>query len=215
MLASALDKLTFKAVNYVRNPEIWISACIWYTPDFIIGKKLLEYRQTPDRIRQRALENMGYHVYRVKNEQIEISAENVAEQILDLYYKVSDIVTIEEEEHAKKAKIQKITKPNFEALAEDLYNSISKHAIEFNQQLHGRDWTSDFFKETLPKHDERLITNQCATERLILQLIGLNLRKGQDNLIDFEHHSKLFRTAMGILSDIYGTNVFGRYSKFI
>ena len=106
----------FKAVNYVRNPEIWISACIWYTPDFIIGKKLiievdggiheLEYRQTPDRIRQRALENMGYIVYRVKNEQIEISAENVAEQILDLYYKVSDIVTIEEEEHAKKAKIQ-------------------------------------------------------------------------------------------------------------
>ena len=44
-----------------------------------------------------------------------------------------------------------------------------------------------------------------------MQLIGLNLRKGQDNKIDFEHHSKLFRTSMGILSDIYGTNVFGRY----
>ena len=33
---------------------------------------------------------MGYHVYRIKNEQIEISAENVAEQILDLYYKISE-----------------------------------------------------------------------------------------------------------------------------
>ena len=68
MLASALDKLTFRIINYIRNPEIWISACIWYTPDFIIGKRLIievdggihgfEYRQTPDRIRQRALENM-------------------------------------------------------------------------------------------------------------------------------------------------------------
>lgn len=54
---------------------------------------------------------MGYHVYRVKNEQIEISAENVAEQILDLYYKISEVGTIEEEEHAKKSKIHEITKP--------------------------------------------------------------------------------------------------------
>jgi hypothetical protein len=28
---SALDKLTFNAINYVRNPEIWLSACKWYT----------------------------------------------------------------------------------------------------------------------------------------------------------------------------------------
>ena len=88
MLASALDKLTFRAVNYVRNPEIWISACIWYTPDFIIGRKLIvevdggihefEYRQTPDRICQRALENMGYRVYRIKNEQNSTSLTNLS-----------------------------------------------------------------------------------------------------------------------------------------
>ena len=88
MLVSALDKLTFRAVNYVRNPEIWISACIWYTPDFIIGRKLIvevdgrihefEYRQTPDRICQRALENMGYRVYRIKNEQNSTSLTNLS-----------------------------------------------------------------------------------------------------------------------------------------
>jgi very-short-patch-repair endonuclease len=221
MLASALDKLTFKAIKYLRNPEIWISACIWYTPDFIIGKRLIievdggihefEYRQTPDRIRQRALENMGYRVHRVKNKQIEISAENVAEQILDLYYEISDVGTIEEGEYAKKSKIQKIAKPNYEHLPEDLKDSIGVHAIAFNQQLNGRDWDSDFFKENLPKYDQRLITNQCAMERLILQLIGLNLRKGQDNIIDFEHHSILFRTATKILSEIFGSNIFGRY----
>jgi very-short-patch-repair endonuclease len=68
MLASALDKLTFKAINYVRNPEIWISTCIWYTPDFIIGKRLIievdggihefEYRQTPDRGRGLSLSSL-------------------------------------------------------------------------------------------------------------------------------------------------------------
>jgi hypothetical protein len=42
-------------------------------------------------------------------------------------------------------------------------------------------------------------------ERFILQLIGLNLRKGQDNIIDFEHHSKLFRLATKILSEIFGS----------
>jgi very-short-patch-repair endonuclease len=220
-LASALDKLTFRAVNYVRNPEIWISACIWYTPDFIIGRKLIvevdggihefEYRQTPDRIRQRGLENMGYRVYRIKNEQIEISPENVAEQILDLYYKITEEATTGEEKNPKKLKIQKITKPNYEPLPEDLENSIAVHAIAINSQLKGRDWTSNFFKETLPKFDQRLMTNHCAMERLILQLIGLNLRKGRDNIIDFEHHSKLFRTATEILTKIFGSNIFGRY----
>ncbi|CAN5420617.1 hypothetical protein BH18THE2_BH18THE2_06520 [soil metagenome] len=121
------------------------------------------------------------------------------------------IGTIEEEEHAKKSKIQKITKLNYEFLLEDLENSIGAHAIAFNLQLNGRDWTSAFFKETLPKYDQRLIINRCAMERFIFQIIGLNLRKGQDNIVDFEYHSELFRTATKILSEIFGSNIFGRY----
>ena len=79
LLSSALDKFAFN-IKYIRNSEVWLSACIWYTPDFIIGHRLIvevdggihefEYRKTPDRIRQRALQNMGYYVYRVKNEEI-------------------------------------------------------------------------------------------------------------------------------------------------
>jgi hypothetical protein len=80
------------------------------------------------------------------------------------------------------------------------YRDIQGHIARKNKE-----------KSNNGKHDERLITNQCATERLILQLIGLNLRKGQGNIIDFEHHSNLFRTAMRILSEIFGTNIFGRY----
>jgi hypothetical protein len=41
-----------------------------------------------------------------------------------LYYKISEAGTVEEEEHAKKSKIQKIAKPNYESLPEDLESLI-------------------------------------------------------------------------------------------
>jgi hypothetical protein len=41
--------------------------------------------------------------------------------------------------------------------------------------------------------------------------IGLNLRKGQDNIVDFEFHSELFRRAKQVLSEIFGSNIYGIY----
>ena len=87
LLASALDSFA-KDIDYKTNPEVRLSSCTWYTPDFIIGNRLivevdggihdLEYRKTPDRIRQRALENMGYSVCRVRNKEVESSPFDVA-----------------------------------------------------------------------------------------------------------------------------------------
>ena len=78
-----------------------MSSCTWYTPDFIIGNRLivevdggvhdLDYRRTPDRIRQRALENMGYNVYRVRNKQVESSPFDVAGRIVDRYYQIMEV----------------------------------------------------------------------------------------------------------------------------
>ena len=55
LLSSALDKFASN-IKYIRNSEVWLSACIWYTPDFIIGHRLIvkvdggihefEYRKT-------------------------------------------------------------------------------------------------------------------------------------------------------------------------
>jgi hypothetical protein len=66
-LACALDSFA-KHIDYETNREVRLSSCTWHTPDFIIGNRLivevdgrihdLEYHKTPDRIRQRALENM-------------------------------------------------------------------------------------------------------------------------------------------------------------
>ena len=68
--------------------------------DFIVGKTLIvevdgkihdkESRKTPDRIRHRALENMGYNVLRVRNEEIQATPDAVAERIIQRYFEVAD-----------------------------------------------------------------------------------------------------------------------------
>lgn len=97
ILASELKK---KGIAFQSNPLIRLSACIRYTPDFLIRRKLIvevdggihdrDYRQTPDRIRQRALEKLGFSVYRIRNEVIEESPQTVTEEILQQYYQAFD-----------------------------------------------------------------------------------------------------------------------------
>jgi very-short-patch-repair endonuclease len=220
LLSSALDKFAF-SIKYIRNSEVWLSACIWHTLDFIIANRLIievdggvhefEYRKTPDRIRQRALENMGYYVYRVKNEEIKNSPRYIAEKIIELYYKVLEREK-ESENNNKKPKLQKVNKPNYKSFSDDFQQLITPWAIAFNSQLRrSGNWTTRYFKDTLSNYDQRLVTNQCAMERLILQLLGLNLRKRSDGIIDFEHHSMLFSKAMEIISDLFGSNICSTY----
>ena len=237
-----MDK-SASGITYIRNPEVWLSACIWYTPDFIVGHRLvvevdggvhnLEYRKTPDRIRQRALENMGYHVYRVRNEEVKSSPKHVAEKIIESYY---DIVEKEDDNNngnnnnnkkrITQYKIQKIIKkPNYNPLPEDLEQLLTPMAMTFNlqqQQFNNskeNNWTTDYFKESLSQYDQRIVSNQCAMERFMLQLLGLNLCKKEDPnansaiIIDFEHFSILFGKAIKIISDIFGSQISGNYLK--
>jgi hypothetical protein len=197
-----LDKFAY-GITYIRNPEVWLSACIWYTPDFIVGHRLvvevdggvhkLEYRKTPDRIRQRALKNMGYHVYRVKNEEVKSSPKHVAEKIIESYYDI-----VEKDDNNKgnndnnnnritQYKIQKIImKPNYNPLPEDLEQLLTPMAITFNSQQQQfnnskeNNWTTNYFKESLSQYDQRIVSNECAMERFMLQLLGLNLCKKED-----------------------------------
>jgi len=76
-----MDALQSKKMSFKDGQVIWYTGCDKYTPDLIIGKKLIveidgkihdqEFQKTPDRIRQRALKNMGYVVFRVKNEEVQ------------------------------------------------------------------------------------------------------------------------------------------------
>ena len=49
-----------------------------------------EHRKTLDRIRKRALENMGYTVRIVKNEQVRDKPNKIADEIIEMYYQLSD-----------------------------------------------------------------------------------------------------------------------------
>ena len=85
----------------------------------LIGKSLIvevdgkvhdkDFQKTPDRIRQRALENMGYYVLRIKNEEIQNTPDSVAERIIQRYFEVSDEVG-EKRRREKTAKVTELEK---------------------------------------------------------------------------------------------------------
>jgi ATP-dependent DNA helicase RecG len=90
----------------------------------LIGKRLIvevdgkvhdkDFHKTPDRIPQRALENMGYYVLRIKNEEIQNTPDSVAERIIQRYFEVADDDEDSEEEkrtRKKPAKITELEKP--------------------------------------------------------------------------------------------------------
>ncbi|MGA8083376.1 MAG: DUF559 domain-containing protein [Candidatus Nitrosopolaris sp.] len=233
LLASALDSFA-KHIDYKMNPEVRLSSCTWYTPDFIIGNRLivevdggihdLDYRRTPDRIRHRALENMGYNVYRVRNKQVENSPFDVAGMIVDRYYQIMEIESQGEGKDREKIpapKIKKIYNPSRpEPLPEDLERLIPAWTIALHSKLTFENWTAHYFKQILSIYDSRLVTNQCAMERMILYLLGLNILGRQDagknhvgNMIDFEYFYRLFDRAMAIVSELFEDQVVAIYLK--
>ena len=92
--------LRSKKIAFKDSQVIWYTGCDKYTPDLLIGKKLIvevdgkvhdkDFQKTSDRIRQRALENMGYDVLRVKNVEIQNTPDAVAEIIIQRYFEVID-----------------------------------------------------------------------------------------------------------------------------
>jgi hypothetical protein len=135
----------------------------------------------------------------------------ITEKIIELYHKALERDN-ESVNSIKKPKIQKIVRPDYKSLPYDLQQLITPWTIAFNSQLRSNgNWTTSYFKDTLSNYDQRLVTNQCAMERLILQLLGLNLRKRDDVTIDFEHHSMLFSKAMDIISNLFGSNTSSTY----
>ena len=113
--------LRAKKIPFKHGQVIWYTDYEKYTPDLIIGKKLVveidgkvhqdKYQKNKDRIRQRALENMGYTVIRVKNEEVQRKPDVTAARIMGEY---SELVTSD----IKKAiKITELKKPlNYESI---------------------------------------------------------------------------------------------------
>jgi very-short-patch-repair endonuclease len=109
-----------RKIAFKDSQVIWYTGCDKYTPDLIIGKKLIVevddkvhdkyFQKTPDRIRQRALENMGYDLLRVKNAEIQNIPGVVAERVIQRYFEVVDDDNTEDRKR-KTSKITELEKP--------------------------------------------------------------------------------------------------------
>ena len=205
--------LRSRKIPLKTDQVIWYTSCDCFTPDLIIGRSLIievdgkvhdkDHRKTLDRIRQRALENMGYTVHRVKNESIRDRPNDIANEINDIYTILSDT-----ESKKKETTITELKKPlEIEPIPKDIQFNLAIWATEFNKKLNDESWSVEFFRESLSQYHPELAKNQCAMEKLILVLHGLNLRKTSDGgNLDFEYSLKFFKKSLNLLKELFPKN---------
>lgn len=207
--------LRSKKIAFKDGQVIWYTGCDKYTPDLIIGRKLIvevdgkvhdkDFQRTTDRIRQRALENMGYDVLRVKNAEIQNTPDAVAEIIIQRYFEVVDDYT--EEGRKRPTKITEMEKPShYETIPKEITNdTLRVWALSFNKELiiNETTWSVEYFRQSLTRLHPKLVTNQCAVEKFILLLLGLNLHKKEDGILDFEYTLSFLKRTIEILKDLF------------
>jgi very-short-patch-repair endonuclease len=200
-------RLAAEKIPHKSQPVIWYTRANYYTPDFVIGQKLIvevdgkihsmKFRMTPDRIRQRALKNLGYYVMRVRNDRIRRDTESVVKEIIQQYYETIDL-------QKSNPKVEIVKHDTYDSIPDYVQNNISQWAIAFNQLLKEESWTADYFKLRLPNYDSILVQNQSALERFMLLLLGLNLKTGKNGILDFEHSAEVFGKGIQIIREIFG-----------
>ena len=201
------SRLAANNIPYKSQPVIWYTRANYYTPDFIIGQKLIvevdgkihsmKHRMTPDRIRQRALKNLGYYVMRVNNDTIQSSVKTVVKEIIQQYYETVDL-------QQSNPKVEIVKHDTYDSIPKYVQDKISQWAVEFNRSLKEELWTADYFRLHLPDYDSILVQNQSALERFMLLLLGLNLKTGDDGALDFEYSAQVFGKGIEIIREIFG-----------
>lgn len=209
-LARALHS---KGIKIQLEPEIWYTSCNFYTPDILVNEDLIvevdgPYHEEPqikknDRIRQRALENSGYPVYRFKNEEIVNSLDYVVDKIKSVLNEVEH-----NSDNKTAPKLIEMEIPETQRMSNVPDYLIKAYSIALNSTLVGKmeKWSTSYFKEFLSQYDPTPVGNRCAMERILFILLGLNLhlKKEPQSTIDFEHYSMLFDKSIGIMKGLFG-----------
>jgi very-short-patch-repair endonuclease len=206
--------LCSKKIVFKDNQVIWYTGCDKYTPDLRIGKKLIvevdgkvhdkDFQKTSDRIRQRALENMGYDILRVKNVEVQNIPDAVAERIIQRYFEIVDDM----QDRRRDTKITELERPmHYEPIPKEITSdNLHLWALSFNNELTINDaavQSVDHFKQSLTQLHPKLVTNQCAMEKFILLLLGLNLYKGEDGNLDFDYTLNFLKISIEILRRLF------------
>ena len=207
---------------FEHGQVIWYTENEKYTLDLIIGNKgkrlIVEvdgkihenmYQKNKGRTRQRALKNMGYAVFRVKNEEVQRSPDLVAAKIMGEY---SQLVAAE---NKREIKITELKKPlDYQSIPAEIDHKLNEWANSFNKELNDEKWSIDFFRETLSRFHPGLVKNKSAMEKMILLLHGLNLRKMEDGNLDFEYSLVFFKKSIRLLNEMFGRdNLVGIHLK--
>jgi very-short-patch-repair endonuclease len=200
-------ELATKNIPYKSQPIIWYTRANYYTPDFILGQKLIvevdgkihymKFRMTPDRIRQRALKNLGYHILRIQNYRIRKNVKAVTDEIIQRYYETIDSKGVN-------PKVEIVKHDTYDSIPRYVQDKISQWAIAFNQILKEDSWNAEYFKLHLPVYDSILVENQSALERFMLLLLGLNIKIGNDGIVNFKHSAEVFGRGISIVRNIFG-----------
>jgi very-short-patch-repair endonuclease len=195
-------------IQITLEPEIWYTSCDFYTPDLVVNNKIIIEVDGPlhedlkikknDRIRQRALENTGYIVYRFKNREI-------AESLEDVLRKIKNVLS---QSRGVSPKIFEIDVPEGNRLSNISGNFLKAYASALSSTLLTIDrWNAIYFKEFLSRYDPSPIGNRCAMEKLIFILLGLSLHSKHyqdDPVIDFGYYSILFEKSIAIMNELFG-----------
>jgi hypothetical protein len=148
---------------------------------------------------------MGYDVLRVKNAEIQNTPDAVAEIIIQRYFEVVDDYT--EEGRRRPTKITELEKPlHYEPIPKEITNdNLRIWALFYNKELiiNETTWSVDYFRQSLTQIHPKLVTNQCAVEKFILLLLGLNLHKREDGNLDFEYTLSFLKRSIQILKDLF------------
>ena len=202
------------------EPEIWYTSCSFYTPDILVNDDIIIevdgqvhedlQVQKNDRIRQRALENSGYSVYRFKNKEIVHSLSYVTAKIKSIINVSKQKQMERNDRDIPRTKIIEIDVPEDKRLSNVSEGFIKAYAIALNSTLTSINrWTGQYFEEFLSQYNPTPTANRCAMEKLIFVVLGLNLRSRSDcdnnyPNIDFERYSALFNQCLQIMNYFFG-----------
>jgi hypothetical protein len=199
-------------IEVTLEPEIWYTCCNYYTPDLLVKNELIvevdgPYHDDPrnqvnDRIRQRALENSGYPIFRFKNQEIHNSLGVVISKIKHFLSQPRQLDELN-------PRIIEIDVPEAERMSNISEDFVKAYAMALNSTVTTIEkWNTTHFMQFLSQYNPTPLRNRCAMQKLFYVMLGLNLstknEEGYEPIIDFEHYSNLFDKSIGIMSVLFG-----------
>ena len=199
------QRLFAEGIDFVMGPEIWYSSCTYYTPDFLIENRFVveidgqhhytnPHQVLMDRIRQRAIENSGYPVYRFTNQEVRKSLDKIILKILSLINATK--VT------KSSSKIIEIDIPKEQRSSLPIY-ILKKCAHELYSRTNQNGWTSNVFEDVFSEFPS-ITSNRCAMQQTMMLLLGLNFKASDDGTADFQNYARLFDHTLLVFQEFFG-----------